>query len=190
MINQQTHALNDLVNKSICALTLGCLVMSCADLAPGEYKAPIPSTEIIADEANRYEVELEAPETETNPAQDTALFDVELVSPLRTAPSAMASFQLRPRYQAVLNSQNLVVVAVEGVNGTQPLSLALDGTPTFEGEVDLRGVYEGDLVFPLVAVTVTDSTGASAQVSTRIFVDRTDSVFECVTPLASLPVMK
>ena len=28
MINQQTHALNDLVNKSICALTLGCLVMS------------------------------------------------------------------------------------------------------------------------------------------------------------------
>ena len=55
------------LNKSICALTLGCLVMSCADPAPEEYKASIPSTEIIAEDASRYEVELRVPETETNP---------------------------------------------------------------------------------------------------------------------------
>ena len=74
------------------------------------------------------------------------------------------------------------MVAVEGINGTLPLSLALDGTPTFEGEVDLRGVYEGDLVFPLVTVNVTDSTGASAQVSTRIFVDRTEVLSLSASP--------
>ena len=164
-------------------LTLGCLVMSCADPAPGEYKAPIPSTEIIAEDASRYEVELQVPETETNPAQDTALFDVELVSPLAYGPIGDGIIPIEATLSGSFELSELsAVVAVEGVNGTQPLSLALDGTPTFEGEVDLRGVYEGDLVFPLVAVTVTDSTGASAQVSTRIFVDRTEVLSLSASP--------
>ena len=58
MINQQTHAMTDLMNKSIWMLTLGCLVLSCADPASEEYKEAIPSTEIIADDASRYDVEL------------------------------------------------------------------------------------------------------------------------------------
>ena len=117
----------------------------------------------------------EVPDIEGNPASDTALFDVELISPLPYSPIGDGIIPIQATLSGSFELSELVAtVAVEGISGTLPLSLALDGTPTFEGEVDLRGVYEGDLVFPLVTVTVTDLTGASAQVSTRIFVDRTE----------------
>ena len=51
--------------------------------------------EIIAEDASRYDMELR-PETERNPAQDTALFDVEQHEPVPYGPIGNGIIPFRP----------------------------------------------------------------------------------------------
>ena len=129
-------------------------------------------------------VELEEPEIDASANADSAPFSVTLNSPQPYAPIGEGLISVSASLSGTFDLASLrAEVSVEGLSSALPLTLATDGSATFEGEADLRGVYEGDLVFPLISVRVTDEgSGASAQASTRVFIDRTETITLSASP--------